>query len=220
MIKKRLKQENNQEVKLLSSEIIHEGGAKLDSLFEYFIYEDIIEGDFDNLVSDNANYPKSYCIKNTNLTNQPVSEWGWLISYYMSNDTIKQIFISDIGKIYIRQKILSVWQNWITAVQANILWTNPSPTGNFISQSVTLLNNNYNYLMVTYIIDDGKMETEIIPKGKGCELTRIVYDNGFFLYRRNMSYVDDTHYQFSSATLNNEERNWLCIPYQIIGINL
>lgn len=138
----------------------------------------------------------------------------------MSNDTIKQIFISDIGKIYIRQKILSVWQNWITAVQANILWTNPSPTGNFISQSVTLLNNNYNYLMVTYIIDDGKMETKIIPKGKGCELTRIVYDNGFFLYRRNMSYVDDTHYQFSSATLNNEERNWLCIPYQIIGINL
>lgn len=149
-----------------------------------------------------------------------MSEWGWLISYYMSNDTIKQIFISDIGKIYIRQKISSVWKSWERMIKSSILWTNSSPTATFISQSVTLSSDNYDYLMVSYTIDTDIIETEIIPKGKGCELTRIVYDNGFFLYKRKMTYIDATHYQFSSATLNNEERNWLCIPYQIIGINL
>ena len=42
MIKKTFKNENSQEVKLLSSEIINEGGANLNNLFEYSTNETIV----------------------------------------------------------------------------------------------------------------------------------------------------------------------------------
>lgn len=75
-------------------------------------YIDVYNGDFNSLVASNANKIMNYCIKTDSLDNRPCPYWGWLSSYFMSDVTMKQIFISDVNTIYIRQKLNGNWLPW------------------------------------------------------------------------------------------------------------
>ena len=75
-------------------------------------YIDIYNGDFNSLVASSANKIMNYCIKTDSLDNRPCPYWGWLSSYFMSDVTMKQIFISDVNTIYVRQKLNGNWLPW------------------------------------------------------------------------------------------------------------
>lgn len=72
----------------------------------------ITSGSFDNLVASATTVNKCYYIQANNLTNQPEAYTGWLHCYYVSANAQRQIFVTDIGDIWIRQKVSGTWKAW------------------------------------------------------------------------------------------------------------
>ncbi|MBQ0113228.1 MAG: hypothetical protein KBT03_08885 [Bacteroidales bacterium] len=110
----------------------------------------------------------------------------------------------------------------------NILWSNPSPNTNFASQSITLNNNNYDYLIFQYKYRSGAnyiVGSLLVTKGNGLILSYAsnIADNAPVNYNRVVDYVDDTHYSFGNASAQRTnattvatDNQWL-IPLAIYG---
>lgn len=76
-------------------------------------YNTITSGNFNDLVNTTIQGNTSkYYIQATNLTNQPTASYGWLTSYFQTNNTQVQIFIANNGVIYRRNKVGGSWGSW------------------------------------------------------------------------------------------------------------
>jgi hypothetical protein len=100
----------------------------------------------------------------------------------------------------------------ITNNQGKILWTNPSPTSDFASQTIILSSDDYDMLEIFYHTFNNQVGSSRIFKGKG---TRIItsISNGT-VYMRIIDYVDDTHF-FASNIYGGSNGNLK--PLYIIG---
>lgn len=119
----------------------------------------------------------------------------------------------------------------ITGVQGTILWTNPNPTSNFGSQTITLSSGDYDVLEFYIASDANKiyMFIEKTLKGSGISPTYIVDINaGYNQYtgfvQRNIKYSTDTTYSIANclerrqaAQLTPSVNNSYMIPLYVIG---
>lgn len=117
------------------------------------------------------------------------------------------------------------------AFGGTILWTNPSPTSDFASQTVNLSSSDYDFYEIIYIEGTGTLSSVAIssgktPKGKNTILDFIVgLESGANMqYRwREVAYNTDTKLDFAggiSKAFNATtliQRNDNAIPLYVIG---
>ena len=116
-------------------------------------------------------------------------------------------------------------------ITINVLWQNNNDTSDFASQTITLDNNNYNYLIVIYKQDKNTnlMLSMTTPKGSGIRLiSNSVPSSSSYaplLMIRNITYTSDTQLSVancetkrSNQTSGYSTDNSLLIPYMILGI--
>ena len=107
------------------------------------------------------------------------------------------------------------------------LWTNPSPTANFVAQTVTLSSDDYDLLLFIHranTANNAPCNSLVIPKGQnGNFVTCGTSASGVIANDRRINYTDDTHIAYAdnyyclshnAASVSNQ-RN---IPYKIYGI--
>ena len=74
-------------------------------------YTTVTDGDINDLVAKSANKAVKYWVQGI-LENAPERAYGWLISYYQSENTQIQIFIANVGNVYVRAMLSAIWQAW------------------------------------------------------------------------------------------------------------
>lgn len=113
-----------------------------------------------------------------------------------------------------------------------MLWTNPSPTASFASQTVNLSDNITNYKMLKFtfrhsntVSDEVSVITEIndlkqygSAVGKNC--TAGVSRTAYGFMSRRLYYVSDTSVSFANAMQINgsNQNNTDCIPIKVTGL--
>lgn len=108
------------------------------------------------------------------------------------------------------------------------LWVNENPTSSFAGQQISLLNNNYDELIIFYkeTASGITLFTQTIEKGYS---TRLFIgfapsDVKGAIYERTMTCNSDTSYTFSdanyfySSTQQQGTNNNLIVPFKIVGI--
>ncbi len=110
-------------------------------------------------------------------------------------------------------------------ITGTILWTNPSPSGAFASQDITLSSSDYDFLEVIFN-NQGYQKSVKVPKGSSILLDGDYYVNTSEIYYtfRRMYYTNDTKYGTSDGFLtriqgtnNTFSNNAHCVPLYIIG---
>ena len=125
---------------------------------------------------------------------------------------------------------------WGGTLRETVLWTNPSPTSNFASQTVNLDESyaNYKYVGVKYATGtgaDAPMATMILSTEDAAKTNVSGSNNGLKgaigsryqnnVYARIIGFMSDTTVEFSAARIQSgtNSNNALIIPKTIIGIN-
>ena len=113
-------------------------------------------------------------------------------------------------------------------VSMKSLWTNASPTSDFAAQTIPLILNGYEYVLVRYLYSTNYQDTDqiaIVKVGREAYLTFTgTVSTNIYLSQRTISVGSDsvafgapvykTYASTSSPTANNK----YCIPVEIIGI--
>lgn len=103
--------------------------------------------------------------------------------------------------------------------ECKILWTNPSPTSSFTSQTITLSSGDYDFyeIFFTYSVSTSQYAngTKAV-KGKGLIGAIIGYGNSVLL-RRKVDYTDATHLLVASAYNGSAIDDNYMIPIYVIG---
>ena len=108
------------------------------------------------------------------------------------------------------------------------LWTNASPTSNFAAQTIPLILNGYEYVLVRYLYSTNYQnynQIAIVKVGRDAYLTFTgVASTNIYLSQRTIS-VDNVSVTFGApvyktyaSTSNPTANNEYCIPVEIIGI--
>ena len=98
---------------------------------EGLIYGATESGDFNTLIPNDPTMPLHLYIASTDFLNQPCYNCGWLDSYMLSTNSIKQIFIPDQGPIHLRSCIEGYWEQWqsvVTSTNDNTKYGNNKKT--------------------------------------------------------------------------------------------
>lgn len=118
----------------------------------------------------------------------------------------------------------------IDNLRTKVLWTNPNPSSDFPSQTITLNSNDYDYLVLLpthNIANQIKAPACIMPKGTGGRIVSAdASSNSTYMpmvMARDVTRVSDTQFTISNCRYNygstyTETRNDLLVPYQIIGL--
>lgn len=100
----------------------------------------------------------------------------------------------------------------------HLLWTNPNPDSMQKNTEIALSDDDYNFLLIFSDHTSPAFESgTLTPKGKSAMLFAIGLSTGQTA-RRNLTYIDDTHYQSSVPYFASSENSAACVPYQIYGI--
>lgn len=119
-----------------------------------------------------------------------------------------------------------VQTNTEVAFGGTILWTNPSPTSDFIAQTINLSSSNYDCYEIIFLpIKDTNeaQSTGRIPKGYGTRLVSPYTGSGGAGARvRQISYVSDTSLSAQDGnqamgTTAVSTNNGRCVPVYVIG---
>ena len=113
-------------------------------------------------------------------------------------------------------------------VSMKSLWTNASPTSNFAAQTIPLILNGYEYVLVRYLYSTNYQnynQIAIVKVGRDAYLTFTgVASTNIYLSQRTIS-VDNVSVTFGApvyktyaSTSNPTANNEYCIPVEIIGI--
>lgn len=110
----------------------------------------------------------------------------------------------------------------ISGIKGTLLWTNPSPTSSFASQSISLSESleNYNFYEIIYkqgndtnrCLSSGK-----IPVGYG---TILNYSVNTIRYRTTQESLTGSSITFSDGSVGGNTNNTTCIPLYVIGYKI
>jgi len=112
------------------------------------------------------------------------------------------------------------------AFGGTILWTNENPTSSYSAQNIILDSSDYDMYEIVYKPYNNQstaLNTGKIPKGTG---TTLIFNagnstNGPYVYRRDITYTNDTTLAAATATeayaSTNAANNNNCIPIYVIG---
>lgn len=175
---------------------------------------------------------------NANTTNLPINgSGGFLNVMYRSDDNITQTWTRYRDNQVFMRQFNSVepsgWKEWSRiSPKLEKLWENPNKTANFSSQTITLSNDDYDYLIWFYVdtaLSQGMLSNISLKGWKAC--LEHAYDGQIpntanyinTNYLRNVEYVSDTSYKISNCTAkrgtenNGETKNNYCIPVLVYG---
>lgn len=105
------------------------------------------------------------------------------------------------------------------------LWENPNPTSAFAAQPITLASDDYDFLMVSVIVNSVTVGISVVvPKGKGGYISQTMpqTSNGAKTFRRLFERISDTEYSISECMYEIgagawQQDNSAIIPYTIYG---
>ena len=103
------------------------------------------------------------------------------------------------------------------------LWENPNPSSDFAAQNITLASDDYDLLLIIYIVSTGNSRkcSELTIKGSGATLSIAEYSSNAASCRtRYFTYSSATVYNVSGGYINGTSANNIIIPYQVYGIKL
>ena len=110
----------------------------------------------------------------------------------------------------------------INNLSGQILWRNSDPSSDFKSQTINLLDKNYDTILIYFkhFKSDNDCFGQFFLKGLGSELIKVDKDSA--IQTRTIKYVSDTQLKFGDGifwhpTLGSEVQNSRCIPLYIIG---
>lgn len=104
------------------------------------------------------------------------------------------------------------------------IWTNPSPTSSFASQTITLNESDFDYLIIfayRNISNENNSDTIflLLEKNKRGYINHGDYfDGGPRNWNRQVT-CNNNQIIFGNATLNESTNNALLVPYKILGCN-
>lgn len=128
---------------------------------------------------------------------------------------IKQIKDSDGNNIY----PIGYAQG---GMKMDLLWTNPSPTSSFASQTVSIDFSDYdNILLVSYVFADGSTlyyQTDILNKVQTHYI--LTASNRSSVITRRINNFDDSSITFDQGYVGTSANNATFIPTQIYGIKM
>lgn len=110
--------------------------------------------------------------------------------------------------------------NYVNGIAGKVLWTNPSPTSSFASQTITLSSGDYDFYEVffTYNTTSASQYANGFKsvKEKGVIGFEIGYGAGT-LIRRKLDYTDATHLLVYDGMNGSSADNSVMIPIYVIG---
>lgn len=102
----------------------------------------------------------------------------------------------------------------IANITGTILWTNPNPTSDFASQTITLSSDDYDMLEIIYITFNTNNQTSSVKILKGYNTRLITSLSSGTVYTRDYTYNSDTSYTIGNTTGGNDSNLY---PLYIIG---
>lgn len=114
----------------------------------------------------------------------------------------------------------------IASENLKLLWENPSPTATFAPQTITLVSDDYDFLLVLYryVSSSGEQLSKIFVKGSATRLdVSVPVSAGSRVYNRNIGAVSNTTLSvdecgYATGTTGYATDNDFCIPAAIYGI--
>ena len=109
-------------------------------------------------------------------------------------------------------------------VKMDLLWTNPSPTSSFDTQTVSINLSNYNLIFISFRISTG--ETNVLNMFFEKGTTTVMNMALDYIYHRYITASSDSGITFGVGQRRNSyaasptTQNTILIPYQIYGVNM
>lgn len=107
--------------------------------------------------------------------------------------------------------------------KGTILWTNPSPTSSFASQTITLSSDDYDFLLFVYRTDLTiyNAHSEIVIKGYGGQFDFFSTATANRRWARRFARINDTEFEFQDSLFLDgtsvTTQNTSLIPLYVIG---
>ena len=114
--------------------------------------------------------------------------------------------------------------NYVNGLNGIILWTNPNPTSDFSSQTITLSSDDYDVLEFFYEYDTSgvRVVSERTIKGNGVQFDVYSTVVPTRAWRRRAEFVSNTSYSIGNCTRmeynqTSYNENGFCVPLYVIG---
>lgn len=115
----------------------------------------------------------------------------------------------------------------LSNIKGTVLWTNPNPTSDFSSQTITLSSDDYDVLEFFYGYDTsgGRVVSERTIKGNGVQFDVYSTVVPTRAWRRRAEFVSNTSYSIGNCTRmeynqTSYNENGFCVPLYVIGYKI
>lgn len=112
----------------------------------------------------------------------------------------------------------------LSNIKGTVLWTNPNPTSDFSSQTITLSSDDYDVLEFFYGYDTSgvRVASERTIKGNGVQFDVYSTVVPTRAWRRRAEFVSNTSYSIGNCTRmeynqTSYNENGYCVPLYVIG---
>ena len=112
-------------------------------------------------------------------------------------------------------------------MKMDLLWTNPNPTVNFSTQTISLNLSSYDFVGIVFLnnkslygVEEEFSEIKIFKKGTGTFSVGVAYSTGRNQTGREVDGINNTGITFGSGFYGSTVSDEIGIPYQIYGIKM
>lgn len=134
---------------------------------------------------------------------------------------VNKVLASDLNEI---KSVVNQNDTLLSNITGNILWTNPNPTSDFSSQTITLSSDDYDVLEFFYGYDTSgvRVVSERTIKGNGVQFDVYSTVVPTRAWRRKAEFVSNTSYSVGNCTRMEYNQtayneNGYCVPLYVVG---